>query len=175
MEVTLTDANHCPGAVCFVFHFLSSKRTVLHTGDFRYHEEVMLRASPALRQLAHPNGVNDHLTVYLDTTYCSAAYAFPPQQTVIDAVVAALIEESRQPGTLFVFGAYTIGKERIFMAAAAALGKKVHVDKTRWKSMLCYNWSLEEQAMLTTDPAASNIWVVSLHQVSSHRDAIELR
>ncbi len=40
---------------------------------------------------------------------------------VIDAVKA----EAFNPGTLFLFGAYTIGKERLFLEVARALKRKV--------------------------------------------------
>lgn len=75
-------------------------------------------------------------------------------------------QENQQPGTLFVFGAYTIGKERLFMSTAATLGKRVYVDKTRWKTTLCFDWPVEEQALLTTSPEGADIWVVGMHQVS---------
>jgi hypothetical protein len=48
------------------------------------------------------------------------------------------------------------------------LNKKVFVDKTRYKSMLCYDWPMSMQEKLTTDPNATNIWVVSLNQVNFH-------
>lgn len=32
--------------------------------------------------------------------------------------------------------------------------------------MLCYDWPVSEQAKLTTDPNASNLWVVSMNQLN---------
>lgn len=65
-----------------------------------------------------------------------------------------------------MFGAYSIGKERVFMAAAAELKMKVFVDKTRWKTMLCYDWTMEQQTQLTTDPFSTSLWVVPLHNIN---------
>ncbi|KAJ3352519.1 hypothetical protein HDU83_007938 [Entophlyctis luteolus] len=81
-EVTLIDANHCPGSVIFVFRVSnlsdSSTKTYLHTGDFRFSPTVHT-ANPLLRQPFD--------AVYLDTTYCNPAYTFPAQQDVVAAIV----------------------------------------------------------------------------------------
>jgi len=54
--------------------------------------------------------------------------------------------------TLYLFGAYSIGKERVYMSVAERLNSKVHVDMTRWKTMMCYDsWSMADKARLTRD------------------------
>lgn len=138
VEVTLTDANHCPGAVLILFQFPSSgggAKTVLHTGDFRFGKH-MLDSSRVLRQLASDPARNSkQLVVYLDTTYCDPSHRFPAQEDCLVAVrryvaedIAArelqartgLLASSSLTGggvatgfdesTLYVFGAYGIGK-----------------------------------------------------------------
>ena len=48
--------------------------------------------------------------------YCDPSHAFPSQREAIEfAVSTALKALEREPRTLVVCGAYTIGKERIFM------------------------------------------------------------
>jgi DNA cross-link repair 1A protein len=118
-----------------------------------------------------------NLTVYLDTTYCDPNYDFPHQDAVINAVVDCVREENKLPGeALYVFGAYAIGKERVFMAVAQELNAKVFVDTTRWKSMCCYDWSMEEKSRLTTDPNQSNIWVVGMNQINfNHLQSLKMK
>ena len=40
------------------------------------------------------------------------------------------------------------------------------MDKTRWKSMLCFDWSVHDHAKLTTDPSQSWLWVVPMNQLN---------
>ena len=112
LKVTLCDANHCPGAALILFRFKSGRK-VLHTGDFRWDRESMLRKSALLRSLVAPSpAINSSLGVYLDTTYCDSNYAFPPQKETIDAVVDCVLKElAADPSTLFIFGAYQIERK----------------------------------------------------------------
>lgn len=84
LYVTCIDANHCPGAVIFLFESIpvSGKCTfTLHCGDFR-----VCRA-----MLDHPKLAPFHITaqnplvldkLYLDTTYMNPNYNFPKQELV---------------------------------------------------------------------------------------------
>ena len=63
-EVTLFEANHCPGAVMFLFE--GQKGTVLHTGDFRFKEPML--------DLFKGKFI-DYL--YLDNTFATTAEEFP--------------------------------------------------------------------------------------------------
>lgn len=57
-------------------------------------------------------------TLYLDTTYCDPSYNFPTQAEVLGAVDAIVrLEEAscREGRTLYLCGAYTIGKEKVWL------------------------------------------------------------
>lgn len=88
---------------------------------------------PLLRRAAErsPGG---GLHLVLDTTYCSPGNAFPPQAEAVRFVCDAVRAEASATGgarTLFLFGTYTIGKERVFLEARTHLAPTVHPQRTR--------------------------------------------
>ena len=127
VEVTLLDANHCPGSVMFLFKFTCG-RAVLHVGDFR--------AVPAMEEYPALWNVSVD-SVYLDTTYCRDQHDFPSQLDVIERTKELVKDHLEGAGssckTLIAVGSYTIGKERIFLAVAEMLDCKVwaNAEKTR--------------------------------------------
>ena len=169
ITVTLIDANHCPGAVMFLFHV--GKRCILHVGDFRWDADTMLR-NPTIRGLAAQKPRLDDL--FLDTTYCNEKYCLPSQQDAIAAAVEVATEEfeeskRRKERLLMLFGAYTIGKERIYLSVAEKLGRKVYVDRNRYRTLSLLDWSKERLSILTTDPSETCLWVVPLGHINFKR------
>ena len=107
VSVTMLPANHCPGSSLFLFEKVIGKSSkgapklnrILHCGDFR--------ACPA--HVNHPllkPDVVDAITgqtnrqiidaCYLDTTYLTPKYAFPPQSDVIDACAQMCVSLSKE-------------------------------------------------------------------------------
>jgi hypothetical protein len=114
VQVTLLDANHCPGSSLFLFegpqtcHILtppagSTKPAIppRHI-TFRYLLCGDFRASP--RHTNHPTIKGKRLDIiYLDTTYCNPRYCFPAQEMVINAcaeMVRRAAPEQCRVGTL---------------------------------------------------------------------------
>ncbi|PIL24631.1 hypothetical protein GSI_12515 [Ganoderma sinense ZZ0214-1] len=93
VQVTLIEANHCPGSCLFLFE---GKQTV-NAGDSAYKSQFVgsakvfrylhcgdFRASP--QHVLHPAIKGKHIDhCYLDTTYLDPKYCFPPQPLVISA------------------------------------------------------------------------------------------
>lgn len=105
--VTFIDANHCPGAVMILFENLSGP-PVLHTGDARLTSAFF--SHPKLNALRSKQCI-----LVLDTTYCDPRHTFPSQEYAIQYVKDVVEAENTNPGALFLFGAYGIGKERVFL------------------------------------------------------------
>lgn len=162
--VTLFDANHCPGAVMFQFE-AGEERTILHTGDMRFHEKML--------QYEFKKPID---TLFLDTTYNKPKYVFLPQ---VDAIAMGVdVVTGRLPGvaqtdigevgtgwrdqTLFLVGAYNIGKERLLLALGKALGgAKIAVDPKKMAGQISCVFSDKEEreSLFTVDEAESNVHV----------------
>ena len=165
--VTLLDANHCPGAVMFLFN-VGNHRQILHVGDFRWDQKVMLKQGP-LALFASGKLQLDEL--FLDTTYCNPKYTLPSQEEAINATVTLVKRELQQSKekkckTLHFFGSYTIGKERIYLAVAEQLGLKVYVDGRRYNILSALEWPKERMNLLTTNKAETNVWVIPLGDIN---------
>jgi len=127
-ELTSVDANHCPGSVMFVIR-MSSGVTLLHVGDCRAGHGM--EEEPVFWNLKIDK-------LYLDTTYCRPEYDFPSQSDVITRTVEMVVEfVNKNPGTVVMVGAYTVGKERIFKAIASGLEAKVWGDSKRVRTWRC--------------------------------------
>jgi len=167
VTVTLLDANHCPGAIMFLFEV--GNRRILHVGDFRWNNELHMRM-PQLRSLGCGSPRLDEL--YLDTTYCAEKYTLPTQAEAIDAAIEVATKEvnyskkNASNKTLFLFGAYTIGKERIYLSVAEHFKMKVYVDKRRYRILSSLDWRRERMGMFTTDRSETCLWVVPLGSVN---------
>jgi DNA cross-link repair 1A protein len=163
VTVTLLDANHCPGAIMFLFEV--GKRRILHVGDFRWNRQVMMQQAP-LRAFASQQMILDE--IFLDTTYCNPKYTLPTQEETIAATIAFVEKDIQDTGskTLHLCGAYTIGKERIYLSVAERFGWKVYVDKARFRILSALNWPKERMALLTTRKEEACLWVVPLGHIN---------
>jgi DNA cross-link repair 1A protein len=157
-SVTLIDANHCPGAVCFLFK-LPSGRVHLHTGDFRYDAE-----HPDHKMLASLPQIIDN--VYLDTTYCNQNYNFPPQRAVVSRTMELMSPFVSDSRTLIVVGAYTIGKERIFLQAAEQFHLRVFCSPYKYKILSCLCLEQKILSLLTKEDASARIHVVPIGTIN---------
>ncbi|KAJ3168371.1 hypothetical protein HK101_011652 [Irineochytrium annulatum] len=148
VTVTMFDANHCPGAVMFLFegHLISGEeKRVLYTGDVRAEQSWRneLVRNPLMRTTACKLKLIDRL--YLDTSAIDVpSYKAPPVSKTdclksIIKIVAAALEPDSRPKTLSTtspaprwprlvhIASRCLGYEEIWIALARHFHLKVHV------------------------------------------------
>ncbi|XP_056162861.1 DNA ligase 6 isoform X5 [Syzygium oleosum] len=158
-EVRLVDANHCPGAVMFLFKVPGGGdgefRRYVHTGDFRFRDSM--RLEPGLGEFVACDAI------FLDTTYCNPKFVFPCQEESIDYIVSVIERvggENRDSAKsiLFIVATYVIGKERILLEVARRCGCKVYVDGR--KMAILHALGYGESGAFTEDESETAVHVV---------------
>ncbi|CAG9982505.1 unnamed protein product [Clonostachys byssicola] len=123
IQVTLLDANHCPGSVMFLIE--GDGRAILYTGDIRSEPWFVnsVQRNPAI--LEYTLGFKTLDKIYLDTSFIDDV-RFP---TKAEGIVELLAKVSRYPDdTIFHFQAWTYGYEDVWVALAKSLKTSIHVD-----------------------------------------------
>ncbi|KAK6279822.1 hypothetical protein POUND7_020089 [Theobroma cacao] len=155
-EVILIDANHCPGAVQFLFKVPTkngSFERYVHTGDFRYCNSMKLNS--------YLNGFVGCDAIFLDTTYCDPKFVFPSQEESIDYVVSVVDgigKEFEKKRVLFLVATYVVGKEKILVEVARRCQRKICVDG--WKMGILAVLGYGDDGVFTEDESESNVHVV---------------
>ncbi|KAL3148139.1 hypothetical protein ABBQ38_014420 [Trebouxia sp. C0009 RCD-2024] len=158
VTVTFVDAHHCPGAVMILFE-APGKLPLLHTGDCRCH--TGMQEEECLQR------VRGGVDLVLDTTYCQPQYIFPKQEEVLSFVLDAVRAEAfNEKRTLFLFGSYTIGKEKLFLEVARTLQQKMYVSVAKRKVLECIELPSETAALLTSNDKETNLHAVPLWSVT---------
>ncbi|XP_042387904.1 DNA ligase 6-like isoform X2 [Zingiber officinale] len=158
-EVAAVDANHCPGAVQFLFRSRGSEgrraERYIHTGDFRFHESMKL--DPVLCEFVGADAV------FLDTTYCNPKFVFPSQEESVEHIVSTIKrikEQNKETGesVLFLIATYVIGKEKILLEISRQCGCLLQVDSRKMQILSVLG--LVDSGAFTQDTAVSNIHVI---------------
>uniref|UniRef100_A0A3Q2SUZ2 5' exonuclease Apollo n=1 Tax=Fundulus heteroclitus TaxID=8078 RepID=A0A3Q2SUZ2_FUNHE len=148
VTVTLIDANHCPGAVMFLFEGYFG--TILYTGDFRYTPSMLrepcLRTSTAIDIL------------YLDNTNCDPNRSLPSRQKATQEIKEII---RSHPDHNVVIGLYSLGKETLLVELAMEFKTWVEVSFERMETIK----ALELPDVFTTEPGAGRIRVVEQSRV----------
>ncbi|XP_011099506.1 DNA ligase 6 isoform X3 [Sesamum indicum] len=167
-EVWLVDANHCPGAVQFLFKVPGSCdrgagssgvvtfEKYVHTGDFRYCDEM--KNESAVSEFIGADAV------FLDTTYCNPKFVFPSQEESIDYIVGVIerigVENEGvvAKNVLFLVATYVIGKERILVEISRRCKRKIHVSARKMAVLSALGFG--ESGVFTEDELESDVHVV---------------
>ncbi|XP_010528512.1 PREDICTED: DNA ligase 6 isoform X2 [Tarenaya hassleriana] len=157
-DVILIDANHCPGAVQFLFKLKLENggfERYVHTGDFRFCESMKL--DPFLCEFVGCDGI------FLDTTYCNKKFVFPTQEesvdyvaSVVDKIGGEFVEGKKR--VLFLVATYVVGKEKILVEIARRCKRKIFVDTRKMSILRVLGFG--EIGIFTEDENESDVHVV---------------
>ncbi|KAI1141751.1 Metallo-hydrolase/oxidoreductase [Hypoxylon sp. FL0543] len=124
IQVTLLDANHCAGAVMFLFE--GNGKAVLYTGDIRSEPWWVNAIARNPSVIEYSTGLKTLDCIYLDTSMLDDF----PLQTKAEGLRELLKKVARYPqDTIFHMQAWTYGYEEVWVALSKALNSKIHVDK----------------------------------------------
>ncbi|XP_010532572.1 PREDICTED: 5' exonuclease Apollo [Tarenaya hassleriana] len=124
-KVTAFDANHCPGAVMFLFE--GNFGNILHTGDCRLTSECLqtLPERYVGRQGKAPQCCLDY--IFLDCTFGKFSRGFPSKHSAIRQIINCIW---RHPDAPIVYLACDLlGQEDVLVEVYRTFGTKIYVDK----------------------------------------------
>lgn len=150
LMVTLINANHCPGAVMFLFEGYFG--SILYTGDFRY-SPFMLR-EPCLRTNANID------VLYLDNTNCDPNRTLPSRQRATQQIKEIIGSHNNHK---VVIGLYALGKESLLLELALEFKTWIEVSFERMETLKV----LELPDVFTTEPGAGRIRAVEQSEICS--------
>lgn len=175
IDVILFDANHCPGGAIFLFQEYDLDRKIikriLHTGDFRVSNQHLKDFSQFFID-----------EIYLDTTYLNPVYSFMPQNQVVlqtSIFINKIINDSIKKNSilnyfnnsnsndyLIIIGAYSIGKEKLYINLAKKINSKIFITKERFKMLSCIDGFQDLNIFQTEESSSCKIHIVSINKLT---------
>ncbi|XP_024008810.1 uncharacterized protein LOC18993013 isoform X2 [Eutrema salsugineum] len=124
-RVTAFDANHCPGAVMFLFE--GSFGNILHTGDCRLTRDCLqsLPEKYVGRQGNAPKCCLDY--IFLDCTFGKSSQRFPTKHSAIRQIINCIWNHPDAP--VVYLACDMLGQEDILLEVSRTFGSKIYVDK----------------------------------------------
>ncbi|KAL5673175.1 hypothetical protein ACJX0J_017481, partial [Zea mays] len=124
-SVTTYDANHCPGAVMFLFE--GQFGTILHTGDCRLTPDCVQNLPMKYITKKGNENICRLDFVFLDCTFSKCFLKLPSKDSAIRQVISCIWKHLHAP---FVFLACDLlGHEDILVEVSRTFGTKIYVDR----------------------------------------------
>ncbi|KAF8712613.1 hypothetical protein HU200_028369 [Digitaria exilis] len=117
--VTAFDANHCPGAVMFLFE--GPFGTILHTGDCRFTPDCLSALMPFLARRID--------CCFLDCTFARCPLQFPTKEDSIRLVINCIWKHPN--ATLVYLVCDMLGQEDVLIEVSKAFGSNIYVDREK--------------------------------------------
>uniref|UniRef100_A0A7N0ZUW6 Protein artemis n=1 Tax=Kalanchoe fedtschenkoi TaxID=63787 RepID=A0A7N0ZUW6_KALFE len=129
VSVMAIDAQHCPGAVMYLFR--GAFGFMLYTGDFRWEASSEKAEMGRKMLLSALNGMKVD-TLHIDNTYCNPSYSFPSRKGAAKQVIDVI---AAHPEHDIIIGIDNLGKEDLLVYIAHVLNIKIWVWPERLQIM----------------------------------------
>ena len=137
IQVDVIDANHCPGACLFLYHFYHLRERefslfykTLYTGDFRNYDGLVSNTPLSKYALGSPDRLD---LIYVDNTYRNIADSLPSQDLVVDSINHMLDlywkKKILSNEIVVCVCIYIIGKEKVWLGIAKHFNIKAYVTE----------------------------------------------
>ncbi|CAM8953705.1 unnamed protein product [Rhodiola kirilowii] len=125
-SVTAYDANHCPGAVMFLFE--GTFGSLLHTGDCRLTPDCLLNLPDKYigKKGRHPKCPLDFL--FLDCTFGRCYLTMPSKHQAIKQVINCIWKHPE--ASVVYLTCDLLGQEEILATVSQTFGSKIFIDET---------------------------------------------
>eukprot|EP01083_Nonionella_stella_P042450 114652_1 len=154
--VTPIDANHCPGAVCYLFEGYFGR--FLCTGDFRYRDGLF-----------GCHNVFEVDRLYLDDTYCRPYYNRFLTASECAAEMHRIISLPRNAQCRVMIAVDTLGKEGVLIELSKLLESFIVVNQERYKRLQLLwedDHSVHIDHYFTTNPQLGHVFMVHKREIS---------
>ncbi|XP_075220943.1 5' exonuclease Apollo-like [Lycorma delicatula] len=150
-EVTLIDANHCPGSVMFLFQ--GNFGTVLCTGDFRYTPDLL--KNPALEKIAERKSLD---ILHFDNKFIGKHCDFPSKDVAKENILKLICSfpDHRIEICVGVFK-----KFHLLKYLAETLQKLICISETSMAVMKKLGWN----KFFTTDKSRTKIFALEIDMI----------
>ncbi|CAL4960144.1 unnamed protein product [Urochloa decumbens] len=156
-SVTAYDANHCPGAVMFLFE--GQFGAILHTGDCRLTSDCVQNLPMKYIAKKGKENICRLDFVFLDCTFSKCFLKLPSKESAIQQVIACIWKHPHAP---FVYLACDLlGHEDVLVEVSRTFGSKIYVDRR----LDCFKALLLTAPEIITDDPSSRFQMVGFHQL----------
>ncbi|KAG9457293.1 hypothetical protein H6P81_001801 [Aristolochia fimbriata] len=148
-SVTAFDANHCPGAVMFLFE--GGFGNILHTGDCRLTLECLQNLPAKYLPNKSKQSSNSLDYLFLDCTFGKYPQKIQSKHSAIRQVISCIWRHPNAP--VVYLACDLLGQEEILVEVSKTFGSKIYVDRN--KNEDCFrNLMLIAPHILSQDPSS---------------------
>ncbi|XP_077224472.1 DNA repair metallo-beta-lactamase family protein [Tasmannia lanceolata] len=152
-SVTAFDANHCPGAVMFLFE--GDFGNILHTGDCRLTPECLQSLPMKYLSKRGRENISSLDYLFLDCTFGRCPLKMPSKSSAIQQVINCIW---KHPDASIVYlTCDLLGQEEILVEISKTFGSKIYVDKNN--NAECFQTLMLTAPHILTDDISSRFHV----------------